>query len=35
MLDALVTNAPPKDRAAESEKARRRNKLRFGGAKTI
>lgn len=35
MLDALVTNAPPRDREIEREKARERNKLRFGGAKTI
>lgn len=32
MLDALVTNAPPRDREIENEKARERNKLRFGGS---
>lgn len=30
LLDSLVTNAPPKDREIEREKARERNKLRFG-----
>lgn len=30
LLDSLVTSAPPKDRAVEREKARERNKLRFG-----
>jgi hypothetical protein len=30
LLAALVTNAPPKDRSAEREKARERNKLRSG-----
>ncbi|MET0751767.1 MAG: DUF2277 domain-containing protein [Pyrinomonadaceae bacterium] len=30
MLDALVTNAPPRDREIEREKARERNRLRFG-----
>lgn len=29
LLASLVTSAPPKDRAAENEKARERNKLRF------
>jgi|SRR5215213_2652975 len=29
LLDSLVTNAPPKDRAIENEKARERNRLRF------
>ncbi|MGC2236752.1 MAG: DUF2277 domain-containing protein [Pyrinomonadaceae bacterium] len=33
MLDALVTNAPPRDREIEREKARERNRLRFGSAK--
>lgn len=33
LLDSLVTNAPPKDRAVESEKARARSRLRFGTAK--
>jgi hypothetical protein len=32
LLDSLVTNAPPRDRAVESEKARERNRLRFGSA---
>jgi hypothetical protein len=32
LLDALVTNAPPKDRATEREKARARNRQRFGSA---
>ncbi|HEX6279852.1 MAG TPA: DUF2277 domain-containing protein [Pyrinomonadaceae bacterium] len=30
MLDSLVTNAPAKDRAEEAEKARERNRVRFG-----
>ena len=29
LLDSLVTNAPPKDRAAEAEKARLRSAKRF------
>jgi len=29
LLDALTTNAPPKDREAEREKARERNQRRF------
>ena len=33
LLESLVTNAPPKDRAVEIEKARQRNELRFGAAK--
>jgi hypothetical protein len=33
LLDALVTNAPPKDRAVEREKAQERNRVRFGAAK--
>ncbi|HEY0426468.1 MAG TPA: DUF2277 domain-containing protein [Pyrinomonadaceae bacterium] len=33
LLASLVTNAPPKDRAIESEKARERNRLRFGEGK--
>jgi hypothetical protein len=33
LLDSLVTQAPPKDRAAESEKAKERNRLRFGSDK--
>ncbi len=30
LLDSLKTSAPPKDREAESERARARNKFRFG-----
>ncbi|MGY1702385.1 DUF2277 domain-containing protein [Geodermatophilus sp. SYSU D00766] len=30
LLDALVTTAPPKDRAVEAEKARARASLRYG-----
>ena len=30
LLDALVTTAPPKDRAVEAEKARARSAARFG-----
>lgn len=30
LLDLLVTNAPPKNREIENEKARERNRLRFG-----
>ncbi len=30
LLESLITNAPPKDREAEAEKARERNKIRFG-----
>ena len=33
LLASLVTTAPPKDRAVESEKAKERNRLRFGQAK--
>jgi hypothetical protein len=32
LLDALVTNAPPKDRAIEAERARARAALRYGAA---
>ena len=32
LLDALTTNAPPKDRAIEQAKARERNRKRFGTA---
>ncbi|HEX8735762.1 MAG TPA: DUF2277 domain-containing protein [Pyrinomonadaceae bacterium] len=32
LLDSLVTNAPPKDRAVENEKTRTRNQIRFGGS---
>lgn len=30
LLDALVTNAPPKDREVEAAKAQERSRLRFG-----
>lgn len=30
LLESLVTNAPPKDREIEREKARERNRIRFG-----
>jgi hypothetical protein len=30
LLDSLVTNASPKNREAEREKARERNRVRFG-----
>lgn len=30
LLDALVTNAPPKDREVEAAKARERAQLRYG-----
>lgn len=30
LLASLVTNAPPKDREIEREKARERNEIRFG-----
>ncbi|NNG19241.1 DUF2277 domain-containing protein [Naumannella sp. ID2617S] len=30
LLDRLVTHAPPKDREVEAEKARERNRVRFG-----
>ena len=32
LLDALVTTAPPKDRAVEADKARARAALRYGTA---
>ena len=32
LLDAMVTSAPPKDRAVEAAKARERSAARFGGA---
>ena len=32
LLDSLVTNAPPRDRATEAEKARARSAARFGDA---
>jgi hypothetical protein len=31
LIDSLHTNAPPKDRDVEAEKARERSRLRFGG----
>lgn len=34
LLASLTTNAPPKDRAAEREKARARNRQRFAVVKT-
>ena len=30
LVDELVTNAPPKDREVEAEKARERSRQRFG-----
>ena len=30
LLNSLETNAPPRDRDAEAEKARERNRVRFG-----
>ncbi len=30
LIDLLVTNAPPRDREVEREKARERNRVRFG-----
>ncbi|MGE0709104.1 MAG: DUF2277 domain-containing protein [Planctomycetota bacterium] len=30
LLESLVTNAPPRDREVEAEKARERSKKRFG-----
>ena len=35
LLSSLVTNAPPKDRETEREKARQRNLQRFGAEKNI
>ena len=32
LLDAMVTSAPPKDRAVEAAKARERSAVRFGSA---
>jgi hypothetical protein len=32
LIDALVTTAPPRDRAVEAERARARSALRFGRA---
>lgn len=30
LLDSLMTNAPPKNREVEREKAKERNRIRFG-----
>ena len=30
LLDSLVTNSPPKSKEVEREKARKRNRVRFG-----
>jgi hypothetical protein len=30
LLDSLITNAPPKNRGVEREKAKERNRIRFG-----
>ncbi len=30
LIDSLATSAPPRDRAVEAEKARERNRARFG-----
>jgi Uncharacterized conserved protein len=35
LLDSLVTNAPPQDRAVEAIKARARSAKRYGMAKTV
>ena len=35
LLDALVTNAPPRDREVEAAKARARTALRFRGAPAV
>ena len=35
LLDALVTNAPPRDRGVEAMKARVRSAKRFGSAQVI
>jgi len=35
LLDALVTNAPPRDRAVEAIEARPRSAKRFGSARAI
>jgi hypothetical protein len=35
LLDSLVTNAPPRDREVEAEKARARTTLRFRGAPAV
>jgi hypothetical protein len=35
LLDSLVTNAPPRNREVEAEKAKARTVLRFGGAPAV
>lgn len=35
LLDSLVTSAPPKDREIECERAKERNRLRFGITKNV
>jgi len=35
LLDSLVTNAPPRDRAMETMKARARSVKRFGSAQVV
>jgi hypothetical protein len=35
LLDSLVTNAPPRDRAAEAMKARARSAKRFGSPQAV
>lgn len=35
LLDSLVTNAPPRDRDVEAEKARARTALRFQGTPAV
>jgi hypothetical protein len=35
LLDSLVTNAPPRDRAVEAMKARARSAKRFGSAPAV
>lgn len=32
MLNSMVTNAPPRDREVEAERARERSRVRFGSA---
>jgi hypothetical protein len=34
LMDALETNAPPKNRAIEAEKARKRSAIRYSAAET-
>lgn len=34
LLDSLITNSPPKNREVEREKAKERNKRRFGNQST-